>query len=176
MINISINVPVKPLLIGKVGKSYGILGWINIFSFTEEQEKIFNYLPWFFLKEKKWTKIQINNWKNHKNNFVVQIKNISDRSIVRKFTNSDIIISKYTLPVLQKNDYYWNDIIDCKVFNLDQIYLGTVINLMRIKNNDILILKNESKKFKKNILIPFIENHIIKNVNIKNKFILVQWK
>ncbi|ACL30749.1 ribosome maturation factor RimM [Buchnera aphidicola] len=175
MINISINKPIQPLLIGKVGKSYGILGWINIFSFTEEQEKIFNYLPWFFFKEKNWTRIQIKNWKKYKNNFIVHIKDISDRSVVSQFTNSDIIISKHTLPALKKNDYYWNDIINYKVFNIDQHYLGTVINLIRTRNNDILIVKNKLKIHQKNILIPFIDNKIIKNVNTDKKFILVQW-
>ncbi|QCI25597.1 ribosome maturation factor RimM [Buchnera aphidicola (Sitobion avenae)] len=175
MINISTNIPEKPLLIGKVGKSYGILGWINIFSFTEKQEKIFNYLPWFFLKEKKWTSIQITNWKKHKNNFIIHVKGISDRSIISQFTNSDIIISKSSLPLLKKDNYYWNDLINYKVFNVNQRYLGTVIDLIRTKNNDILVLKNKLKTSEKSILIPFIEKIIIKNVNTNNKFILVQW-
>jgi 16S rRNA processing protein RimM len=90
-------------------------------------------------------------------------------------TNSDIIISKYTLPILKKNNYYWNDIINCEVFNINQSYLGKVINLIRTKNNDILIVKNKLEVFKKNILIPFIEKKIIKSINTNNKFIIVQW-
>jgi len=158
-----------------VGKAYGILGWVNIFSFTEEPEKIFSYLPWFFLKEEKYTKIQLKSWKKYKNNFIVHVKGISNRSKIKTLTNSDIIISKYTLPILKKNDYYWNDIINCKVFNVNRSYLGRVINLIRTKNNDILIVKNKSEVFKKNILIPFIENKIIKSINTNNKFIIVQW-
>ncbi|QIQ42170.1 MAG: ribosome maturation factor RimM [Buchnera aphidicola (Microlophium carnosum)] len=169
------NAPNKPLTIGRVGKSYGILGWINIFSFTEEREKIFNYFPWFFCKEKKWTRICIKNWKKHKNHFIVRIQGISDRSIIGKFTNSEIVISSHTLPMLKKNHYYWNDIIRYQVFNTEQCYLGIVINLIRTKNNDVLVVKNKLNIFKKNILIPFIENIIIKNVDTKKKCILVQW-
>jgi len=167
--------PDQPLLIGKVGKSYGILGWTSISSFTEEPQKIFDYLPWFFFKEGQWTKIQIQNWKKHKNNFIVHIKGISDRSIIRNFTNADIMISKRTLPILKKNNYYWNDIINYKVFDINKNYLGIVIDLIRTKNNDILVVENKFNISKKNILIPFIENKIIKNVNTNNKFILVQW-
>jgi len=79
------------------------------------------------------------------------------------------------LPILKKNDYYWNDIIDYKVFNVDQFYLGQVINLIRTKNNDILVVKNKPEVFNKNILIPFIENKIIKSINTNNKSIIVQW-
>nr|WP_226988381.1 ribosome maturation factor RimM [Buchnera aphidicola] len=160
---------------GKVGKSYGILGWITVFSFTEKKEKIFSYLPWFFLKEKKWTKIKINNWRKYKKNFIVHIEDISDRSIVKNFTNSYIIINQYTLPLLKDNNYYWNDMLDCKVFNTNNNYIGQVINLIRTNNNDILVIKNKLSPFKKNILIPFIENKIIKNINIHNKLIIVTW-
>ncbi|ADP66213.1 16S rRNA-processing protein RimM [Buchnera aphidicola str. TLW03 (Acyrthosiphon pisum)] len=36
-------------------------------------------------------------------------------------------------------------------------------------------MKNKLKIHQKNILIPFIDNKIIKNVNTDKKFILVQW-
>ncbi|WAI03321.1 MAG: ribosome maturation factor RimM [Buchnera aphidicola (Myzus persicae)] len=162
------------MLIGKVGKAYGILGWMTIFSFTEEKEKIFNYQPWFFFK-KKWLKVQLNKWKKHNKNFIIHIKGISNRSEARELTNSDIIINKDVLPVLKKNEYYWNDIINYKVFNLNQIYLGRVINLIRTKHNDILIVENSLKTLKKNIFIPFIDKKIIKNINTNYKFITVQW-
>lgn len=77
--------------------------------------------------------------------------------------------------MLKKDNYYWNDLINYKVFNVNQRYLGTVIDLIRTKNNDILVLKNKLKTSEKSILIPFIEKIIIKNVNTNNKFILVQW-
>lgn len=90
-------------------------------------------------------------------------------------TNSDILISKHKLPSLKKNEYYWNDIINYEVFNVDKHYLGKVTSLIRTKNNDILIIKNSLEKFNKNILIPFIENQIIKNIDTHYKYITVQW-
>lgn len=164
------------MLIGKVGKPYGILGWVTVFSFAEEKEKIFTYLPWFFFKENTWNYIIVEDWKKYKNNFIIRIKGISDRSIIKNFTNSSIMISKNTLPELKKNNYYWHDIINCQVFNMENNYLGQVKNIIRTKNNDILIIKNSIQVFKKNILIPFIENKIIKNININDKLIIVQWK
>ncbi|WP_425619831.1 ribosome maturation factor RimM [Buchnera aphidicola] len=171
----TINKPIKPLVIGKVGKAYGILGWITIFSFTEKKEQIFSYLPWFFLKDNQWTKITVNNWKKYKNNFIVSVNNIFDRSIIKNFTNANIIISQNTLPLLKKNNYYWNDLINCTVFNTNYNYIGKVNNLIRTKNNDVLIVYNQFSQLKKNILIPFIENQIIKNINIDNKLIIVTW-
>lgn len=77
--------------------------------------------------------------------------------------------------MLKKNEYYWHDIINYKVFNTYKNYLGKVIDLIRTKNNDILIVKDTLEKSKKNIFIPFIEQKIIQEINSKYKFITVQW-
>jgi 16S rRNA processing protein RimM len=76
------------------------------------------------------------------------------------------------LPLLKKNEYYWYDLINYDVFNINCKYLGKVIDLIRTKNNDILIIKHESNK--KNILIPFIDKTTIKKVDINKKIITVQ--
>ncbi|WP_367675682.1 hypothetical protein [Buchnera aphidicola] len=33
---------INPVIIGKIGSSYGILGWNTIFSFTEKKKIFFN--------------------------------------------------------------------------------------------------------------------------------------
>nr|WP_275226100.1 ribosome maturation factor RimM [Buchnera aphidicola] len=157
-----------------MGRVYGILGWINLFSLTENKEKIFSYLPWFTLKNKKWKTIQLKNWKKHNNRFIIQINNVIDRSIASTWTNADIFIDQSQLPKLKKNEYYWNDIIKCEVFNVKHQYLGTVINLTSNKYNDTILIKNKIKK-NKTIMIPFIIEKIVKNIDIKNKTIIVQW-
>jgi len=55
--------------------------------------------------------------------------------------------------------------------------LGIVINLIETPSNDILVINNKSKNNinKKNILIPFIKNKVIKIVNINKKVIIVNW-
>lgn len=160
---------------GKIGKTYGILGWMKIFSFTENQEKIFDYKPWFILKEKKMEKIQPKAWKNYKNNFIFCVKNISDPSEAKKLTNLNIFINRNILPKLPHDEYYWNDIISCNVFDTQKKYLGKVINLIRTQYNDIIVIEHLSKKKYKKIIIPFIDQKIIQNVNIKKKTIIVNW-
>ncbi|WP_367673339.1 ribosome maturation factor RimM [Buchnera aphidicola] len=161
---------------GKIGKAYGILGWLNIFSFTEKQENIFNYFPWFFIKEKKWEIIQPKNWQKHKNHFVVHIKNIDNRSVAMQFTNANIFINECQLPQLKKNEYYWQDIMNYQVFNTKNTYLGHVINIIRTTHNDIFVIKKKSELFnEKQVLIPVIYEKIIKKIDTIKKIINVQW-
>ncbi len=34
------------VVVGKLGATYGIKGWLKVFSYTEQSESIFAYQPW----------------------------------------------------------------------------------------------------------------------------------
>ncbi|HFF4305999.1 TPA: ribosome maturation factor RimM, partial [Vibrio cholerae O1] len=36
----------EKLVVGKLGSSYGIRGWLKVFSYTDNPESIFDYSPW----------------------------------------------------------------------------------------------------------------------------------
>lgn len=162
----------KKLVIAKFRSAHGILGWIHVFSYTEQKESIFNYVPWFIEKEKKVEKIIPKKWKNSNKTFIVKIKDINDRSMANRLTNHNIIIDDEILPKLNSDEYYWKDIINCTVFTENSIKLGIIINLISTPSNDILVIKTS----RKNILIPFIYSKIIKKIDILKKKIMVSWK
>ncbi|XBC38981.1 MAG: ribosome maturation factor RimM [Buchnera aphidicola (Melaphis rhois)] len=159
------------------GIPHGILGWIRIFSFTKKKQNIFNYHPWYINESEKITKAHIQFWKNKEKYFIVKIKDVSNRSEAKKLTNIYVTIKENTLPLLKNNEYYWKDIINCTIFNMENKKLGIVINLIETPSNDILVINNKSKSNinNKNILIPFIKNKVIKIVNINKKVIIVNW-
>ena len=57
--------PVDPIVLGKMGSSYGIRGWLRVFSSTEDAESIFDYQPWFIQKAGQWQQVQLESWKHH---------------------------------------------------------------------------------------------------------------
>ena len=164
----------KNLTIAKFGAVHGILGWIRLFSYTEKKENVFNYSPWLIINNNFTTKIFLENWKISNKKILVKIKNYNNCSIARKLTNHNININSQSLPKLQKNEFYWKDIIRCTVFSNNFQKLGIIIDLISTPSNDVLVIQkfNKHYKSKKNILIPFIYPKIIKNVNINtcNKY------
>ncbi|XBC37513.1 MAG: ribosome maturation factor RimM [Buchnera aphidicola (Meitanaphis elongallis)] len=164
------------LIIAQFGAPHGILGWTRVFSFTEKKINIFNYYPWNTRKEKIKIIIHVQHWKRKKKHFIVKMKDITNRSIAKTFTNCYITINENILPPLKNNDYYWKDIIGCIVFNLENKKLGIVISLIKTSSNDILII-NEKKenKIKQDILIPLVNKKIIKKIEIDKKIIIVDW-
>ncbi|CAL4323805.1 Ribosome maturation factor RimM [Buchnera aphidicola (Neophyllaphis podocarpi)] len=162
------------IIIGKIGSPYGILGWISIFSFTQKKKNIFAYNFWKIKKEKKYFDITVIKWKRKKNKFYVKTKEIKDRTHASQFTNCNILIDEINLPILKNNEYYWKDIINCEVYNLNNYKIGYVISLIENGCYDILVIKTNLKKNKKMMFIPFIEKKIIKYVNINKKIIKIE--
>ncbi|CAL4322384.1 ribosome maturation factor RimM [Buchnera aphidicola] len=163
---------IKPIIIGKIGTCYGILGWNKLTSYTENKENILKYNKFFIQKNNRWKKISILKKKIHYNTIIIKIDNINNREDAKKITNKLIAIDEKTLPDLKKNEYYWKDIINCDVFTINKKYLGKVDYIIREKINDLLSIKKN--KYQKNaILIPFIQKKIIKNIDILNKKIYI---
>ncbi|WP_343187646.1 ribosome maturation factor RimM [Buchnera aphidicola (Periphyllus koelreuteriae)] len=167
----------KKIIIGKIFFPYGILGWLKIFSFTETKENIFKYKPLLYYDKKKIKKLKIQSWKNYKNFFLIKIKNINTRNEAFFFKNKKIFIYSNQLKKKYKNEYYWHEILNSKVFDKNKKFIGIVKEIIRTPSNDILKITLKSFK-QKNIekLIPFIENKIIKKIKIKEKKIIINQK
>ncbi|CAL4322423.1 Ribosome maturation factor RimM [Buchnera aphidicola (Periphyllus testudinaceus)] len=166
----------KIIIIGKIFNLYGILGWMKMFSFTEKKEKIFQYKPLLYKNKKKIKNLKIKYWKNYKNYFLIKIKNKNNRNDANILKNKEIFIYSKQLKKV-KNEYYWHEIINSKVFNINKKFLGKVREIICTPSNDILkiSLKNEKNKILET-LIPFIEHKVIKKICLNKKKIIVNWK
>jgi 16S rRNA processing protein RimM len=78
---------------------------------------------------------------------------------------------------LKKDEYFWFDIIDCKVYE-DDILLGIVKEIHRFPLNDYLELETDSLLIQKNLpkvfLIPYVKDEYILNVDTSSKTIKVK--
>ncbi|CAL4043477.1 ribosome maturation factor RimM [Buchnera aphidicola] len=173
--NKKLNIPHNPCVIGKIGAAHGILGYLKLFSFTENKNDIFKYYPWFIKNNNKWTILNLEYKKNNKHFFLIKIKNINNRNEAKKLTNCMILIEKKILPLLKKNEYYWNELLNFKIISTTGCHLGQVDKFLRTQSYDILVIKNYKKNKMIETLIPFIDNEIIKNIDIINTTITVDW-
>ena len=82
----------------------------------------------------------------------------------------NLFLDKNDLPELE-DGYYWHELIGMKVINLDGNTLGEVIAINNYGSNDILEVKTKKKK----LLIPFVKNRIIFDIEKEKKVINVDW-
>ena len=143
-------------VVGKLGSTYGIRGWLRIYSSTEQAESIFDYQPWFLKIKGEWQPTELENWRHH---------------------NVEIGVDLSVFPELEEGDYYWHDLIGCSVVNLEGYTMGTVTEMMETGSNDVLVVKANTKDAfgKQERLIPFLYEQVVKRVDLTTKTIEVDW-
>ncbi|WP_082797674.1 ribosome maturation factor RimM [Candidatus Mikella endobia] len=174
----NIAVLVKPIIIGKIKSAYGIRGQLKMVSFTQKPQNIFDYQPWFIkIANNKWQQIQLESWKSYNKNLIIRIINIQNRETAILLTNLEIFIETEQLPNLEKGQYYWKDLLGCQVINVNGYNMGKVVNLIETGSNEVLVVKSNSQDdfCIREILIPFLNIQVIKNVDLMAKCIEVIW-
>ena len=163
--------------VGKLGSTYGIRGWLRIYSSTEQAESIFDYQPWFLKIKGRWQPTELENWRHHNHELIVKLKGVDDREAAQILANVEIGVDLSVFPTLEEGDYYWHDLIGCAVVNLDGYAMGTVTEMMETGSNDVLVVKANVKDAfgKQERLIPFLYEQVVKRVDLATKTITVDW-
>ncbi|MGN8294073.1 ribosome maturation factor RimM, partial [Klebsiella pneumoniae] len=156
--------PVDPIVLGKMGSSYGIRGWLRVFSSTEDAESIFDYQPWLIQKAGQWQVVELESWRHHNQDIIIKLKGVDDRDAANLLTNCEIIVDSSQLPELEEGDYYWKDLMGCQVVTTEGYSLGKVIDMMETGSNDVLVIKANLKDAFgiKERLVPFLDGQVIK--------------
>ncbi len=167
----------EKLVVGKLGASYGIRGWLKVFSYTEHAESIFDYAPWYINQKGKLVEVKLESWKRHNNGYVCKLEGLDVREDVQFYTNLEILIEPASLPQLSEEEFYWRELFGMQVFTTKGYHLGEVIDLLETGSNDVLVVKANLKDAfgQKERLIPFLEEQVIKLIDRDAQRIEVDW-
>lgn len=170
-------VPIAPIVLGKMGSTYGIRGWLRVFSSTENAESIFDYQPWFIQQAGQWQLVELEDWKRHSQDLIIKVKGIDDRDAANLLTNREIMVDSEQLPPLEGDDYYWKDLLGCQVVTTTGYGLGRVVDMMETGSNDVMVVRANLKDAfgMKERLIPFLHGQVIKKVDLAAQIIEADW-
>jgi 16S rRNA processing protein RimM len=157
------------VVIGRFGRVHGIKGFLQVHSFTEPHENIFEYQPWYITIKKNWCPITIHQQQMSGGKFLVQIENYMTREEASSLTNLDIAVPRKLLPELE-DQFYHHDLIGLKVYNSNQTLIGEVTEIMSTGANDVIVVSGE-----KQILIPFVWDIYVKSIDLDTKQMIVDW-
>tara|TARA_B110000438_G_C15625656_1_gene568592 strand:+ start:132 stop:638 length:507 start_codon:yes stop_codon:yes gene_type:complete len=163
----------KKIIIGKVIGLHGIKGWLKVLSYTSPPENIFNYQSLIIPNQNMEDIFNIENSRKQGKKILIKLDGIDDRTSAESLKESKIYIFRLDLPELSEDIYYWEDLLGFNVFNQNNIKLGLVDSFIETGSNDVLVVRSEKTK---NILIPFLMNKSIKEVNLESKLIIVEWE
>ncbi len=177
---LKINVDAR--LIGIIGKPHGIRGETSMIVLTDYPKTIKKGDILFFDEKcRKKAEVESIREKNHKKPFIliIKFKGINSRNHAENIKGSDIFRSTKDSPILKKDQYWVDDIMDCRVYSKDKIFIGRVINVEKLSSNDNLVLRIENDKLRikgaeGSILYVPIIGRYIGSINIKEKKVILK--
>ena len=160
-------VPSDLLPIGVVSKGKGLKGELKVFLYNEDSESLnSNSNIWINLNGsyKSFKLIYISPGKNNR---IIKLEGIDSRDLSEDLKNKKIYISRKDFP--DSKDFYLIDIINFKVFDIDNNNLGIVIDVINLPTNNSLLIKYNNKE----IMIPIIDD-FIELFDFRNKEVIVK--
>ncbi len=156
--------------IGVIGKVHGLKGEVRFVVFTNVPEIIENLDEVFLYSEEK------------KRGFFLRIEGmrLGPKSILLKFEEFDtredaevlegfkVYIRRDELPELGEDEYYYEEIYDCEVYE-DGEDIGKVVDIIETGSNEVLVVEKDGKER----LVPMIKDYV-EEVDTEKKIIRIR--
>ena len=152
--------------VGEIVNTHGLRGEVKINPRTDYPE-FFEEIDGVYTKDGIFRKIK--GVKYHKASVILRLDGIDNIDMAEKMRNEIIYVDRSIFDDLPEGVYLIRDIIGLTVKDEEKEY-GTVTDVFPTGSNDVYTVE---KKGEKPIYIPALKS-VIKEVNLKEKYILVQ--
>lgn len=161
------------IVVGKIGTTYGVHGWLKIHSYTEFRAGILEYAPLYLASDQQgpWSSVEVESGKIHSDTILIKFKHINNPEEARLLTGKLIGITRAQLPKLAKNEYYWSELEGLTVIDTKGQILGKVTHLMETGSNDVLVVKGDKEH-----AIPYLPGKVVLSVDLEKGEIHVDWE
>jgi len=157
------------VVIGAVGGPFGVHGWVHVKSFTQPAENLLAYRPWQIHRGTSWQPVDAA-VRPHQRGFVACIDGCADRDAAVGLRGAEIAVAPEVLPATDADEYYWRDLVDCRVLGEDGD-VGTVVRVFETPAHDVLVVEAAEGTH----MIPFVPE-IVTAVDIGAKTIAANWQ
>lgn len=162
----------KLLTVGKLVNTHGIRGEVKILSQTDFPELRFapnSQLILISPDNSKQLDIQIVTAREHKNTYIAQLKGFNDINQVESYKGWLVKVSEKYLAELSEDEYYYHEIIGCRVVTEEGEELGEITEILTPGANDVWVVQRPDNK---QVLIPVIDD-VLLQVDVPNKTVRI---
>lgn len=159
--------------VGKIVNTHGIKGELKVISQTDFPELRFSKGSELILLDpegKQRLNVTVEGAREHKGLFYVRFKGWNDINQVEKYKGWSVKVDEAQLAELDEGEYYFHEIIGCRVVTREGQELGTVAEILTPGANHVWVVKRPKGK---DILIPVIDE-VIADVNVAAKLITIE--
>lgn len=162
----------KMVVVGRLGRPYGVAGWQHIQSFMRQKDSLTQFTDWFIESESEgWVRHKVLHIKPHDKDFVAKLSGMKDKEHAALFSNLKIAIPRSQLSNISDGEFYWSDLEGLSVKTKEGIDLGKVAFLYDNAGTDVLVVRAKEKERH----IPFVWQDTVLDVDFIEGLITLDW-
>lgn len=155
-------------IIGKIINTHGVRGELKIHPMTGYIDRFFELEKVYIGEDKE--KLTVEKARYHKSFVILKLEEYDNINQVLLFKEKYIYVDDEDKMILPEDSYFIDDLIDCKVFDLDNREIGHIKDIIYTNKDDVYVVKSAFNN--KEYLIPAIKE-FIKDIDIKNKTVII---
>jgi len=192
--------------LGRIVSAYGIRGWVKIQPHSPQAEVLRSTAQWWIAspvpplqasgasRSTKMVRYDVLQVRPQGSTLVAELSGLSDRDDAEALRGHLVSVSRADFPAASSDEYYWVDLIGCRVFGVsaadasaDPVLLGIVHEVVENGAHAILQVHRQhllsdgttqnvldSKGRAVELLIPFVAAHV-SDVDLKARRIETDW-
>jgi 16S rRNA processing protein RimM len=176
------ELPADAIEVGRILDAWGVKGWFKVLPYSADPEALFSSKRWFLLPAEIGAKtfsgtgkLAIKEAKSHSGSVVASAHEVEDRGAAEALRGARIFIARSSFPSIDKDEYYWVDLIGMSVVNRQNVPIGTVRELLSTGAQTVLVIDYEQDGKTLERMIPFVSVYI-DEVDLAGRRILVDWQ
>ncbi|SDE70649.1 16S rRNA processing protein RimM [Fontibacillus panacisegetis] len=160
------------LTVGKIVNTHGIRGDVKVLLHTDFPEVRFapkSSLKMIHPENGTQIVVTVASARPYKGMYIVKFNEYNDINVVEKYKGYELKVAKENSVQLPKNEYYFHEIIGCRVVSDEGEELGVIEEILRPGANDVWVVKLPNHK---QLLLPVIDD-VVLDVDVSAKLVKV---
>lgn len=156
--------------VGTIVNTHGIRGEVKIMAITDFASDRFKKGAELQIDTNQgFVPVNVQASRMHKNMWLVLFEGVTNINEIEKYKTHDIYVYGEERAALGDDEYYYDEIIGCRVVDLAGNVIGTISEIMETGANDVWIIQRDGKS---DALIPMIDD-VVKQVDVENKLVTI---
>lgn len=165
--------PDSLLSVGKIVNTHGIRGEVKVLLSTDFPEVRFAPKARLLMvhpERGERIEVTVASSRPYKQMYIVKFNEYGNINDVERYKGYELKVSKEERVELPENEYYFDEIIGCRVVNEDEEEIGVIEEILRPGANDVWVVKLPSRK---DLLLPVIDD-VVLDVDVKSKRVKIR--
>lgn len=158
------------MTLGTVGATWGLQGWVKVWSATSPAERLLEY-PEFNGCLPRWHgSLRVEQAKPQGRFLAFKFHDFDSPEAVQRLNGAELQIPRSALPPVEEGEYYWHDLMGLEVITLEGVNLGPIVEMLETGANDVMVVQGDRRRW-----LPFVIPSVVLEVDLVKRICRVDW-